>query len=329
MKRFKKFIASLLAVTMVAAPMTVFGQAPVNLGGTATLINPVFSILLPTAPVLRLNPLGLMGQDQISSNWFVIANRSNVPVEISMFIGTQTVAAPTGTNPDNRVTFRDGDFNPDTWEEASEREAQLFIRWSDNRVARVGEPAAIRPFLHTTTPAIAVEHATGWDFHAAVVDIPIHEELAGGATAAAVIGHDDPDGTLLTILLNEQIYVFNPAGAAVIAGYAGDDAPTTRPASLSENFRPFVAAGAAATLPIPKFSDQYAAFQFYGYLNPLATYVANSVTARIVFDFTPIAPSVWAAERERAGTATYFWADLDAVENSINVFEGHRGDGTP
>lgn len=122
MKKMKLFAAALVCLTMALSPLSAFGT-PVPtpmpaLVGTSSVLEPIVTVLLPTAPAIRLNPLQVGGttanpQPRIWSPWYVIANRGNTPVDITLGVtpriaGTATLVANAGLatpNNDNATAW--------------------------------------------------------------------------------------------------------------------------------------------------------------------------------------------------------------------------------
>lgn len=99
MKKMRILAALVTAVAMIGSAVTAFAAppAPSNLQGTTVVQNPIYAVLLPAAPVVTLNPLQIAGQPQVSSPWYVIANRSNVPVRVLAQFGTHSGLPATAT----------------------------------------------------------------------------------------------------------------------------------------------------------------------------------------------------------------------------------------
>lgn len=155
MKNELKKLALVLSAVLLLSSVMVYGAAPVPalLTGTGTVTNPTFSVLLPTAPVIRLNPLqlGSEGQNimpQIDSANLVVANRSNVPVRVQVAVGTHTVAAPNNAHFVATSTAIGG-FG-------TSRAAFLTVRWATG--------AALSGTFLGNTPIATLQNAADWGF---------------------------------------------------------------------------------------------------------------------------------------------------------------------
>jgi len=106
-----------MAAVMTVSGTSVFANpSDVTLSGTSTVVAPIYSILLPTAPVISVNPFQIGARDddaappQVSSPVYVIANRSNIPVLISAeFIATTTSGTAPNQPAQHPAIFVDND----------------------------------------------------------------------------------------------------------------------------------------------------------------------------------------------------------------------------
>lgn len=295
MKRLKKLVAIALGATMILSTVAVSANpAPTHLQGTGAVINPVFAVLLPTAPIIRVNPLQIGSipaveadplanppvlaapaviQPQISSVWQVIANRSNVPVAVQMRIAPSTVATP------NNATFHDTmqAFNTavETEATATSRAAFLQVVFAED-VPTLPSPAP-SPLPILNTSAAAALQGLAWEAYEDTPAVQILYTPPGTEAGAAMTG-----GHVVHFLLAEHEYNFNAAtGVSTIVAGPMDD-------------------------------DQYTAFTFDGAVNPAATWAANQVAVRIVFTITGIAPVNFEAIESAQGT--------DEIANSHRAF---------
>jgi hypothetical protein len=91
MKRSRKLIALWVAMIMLLSPMAVMASSVQNqlttpriLVGTSTVTAPIINVTLPTALPIVLDPSQINGRTQIHSPDFVVINRSNTNVVVTM-----------------------------------------------------------------------------------------------------------------------------------------------------------------------------------------------------------------------------------------------------
>lgn len=183
MKRFKKLVAVGLSAAMVLSATAVFANpAATHLQGTGAVLNPTFAVLLPAVPVVTVNPMRLGSTTaawvpQITSPWYAIANRSNVPIHVEMRVAPHTVAAAA-----NAATFAENQAGLDTLieETADVRAALLQLQFAG---------AAPSGDLPASTANAAVVSGLAWTVAAADPHRVALHTPATGAAAAMEGGH--------------------------------------------------------------------------------------------------------------------------------------------
>lgn len=208
----KKALAIILSLALVLAPTTVFANtpAPAMVTGTGAVTNPTFAVVLPTAAVITVNPLGIGGGAQISSPWYVVANRSNVPIVLTMRVGTHTGAVAA-----NQANF----LADNSWTEEP-REVNMSLRWATGGLPTDLGNTAAAAALQTAVNAPAVTVVSTGDAASSVMVAPITGEGTAAPTAATAGG-----GYLYTIVLNQRpttagTAAFTDAANMEVAQYA-------------------------------------------------------------------------------------------------------------
>lgn len=293
MKKFGKILVSAaLTATMVLS--STFGvaanPAPSILTGVNTVTNPVFAVLLPTAPAIRLNPFQIGVENgaplpQISSPWNVIANRSNVPVSVIVRVAPATlqIATPAPARPAAA-------FHPDVTAmqaaDTATRPAFLELEWAAGHGVM---PAAA---TNTATAAILAGNDMDWT--------ECDEDTGSTAKVAIINPFKNSEGTPADI----PLHVIPTVVGAVNATLVNTD-PT-----VADNGHPFrvlldaheVNPTTGLVVPASRMTRyQIAAYRFGGALDYDVTWVAGQVNARVIFTITGISNATYDEVVENAG----------------------------
>jgi len=182
---FKKAVAITVAATMVASSTVAFAQADSALAGTGTVISPTYSVLLPTVPVVRVNAFELGGADQVSSPVYVIANRSNVDVQVTMTVNATTTAAAGATYVNEASELADDDT----------KQAFLYVQFASGITGEL-----------TNTATAVQASAANWTFRTESDAIEDSQVLGLAATVQ--------DASVLYLILNAHEYDYNATTGA-------------------------------------------------------------------------------------------------------------------
>lgn len=308
-RRLKSLVASTLAVAMVlSSAAVVSAQNPSSLTGTGVIQQPIISVFLPTAPVVTINPFGVGGATapEISSPIYIVANRSNVPVNVTMRVGPREQPAERPA-----VFAQDAEAFEAIAGNATNvtRTVLLNIEWFTN-VSDLGFR-----LINSANAAAMVSGPTGtganvvpgvvWNFAdgAAGARHVVYETITTAGTGAALTA---TGGEEFHLRLGPANYTLGGTGALIgtlvqaNAEQARIDGTTTATGSTLHHMN----------------ADQFVAFRFGGELNPSAPdWAPNTVSAQVVFHIQALTP---AGVTAGIGTTP---GQLAAVDNTYNVFE--------
>lgn len=304
-RRLKSLVASTLAVAMVlSSAAVVSAQNPSSLVGTGTIQQPIISVTLPAAPVITINPFGVGGATapEISSPVYIVANRSNVPVDVTMRVGPREQPAT------DRAFFAVdaeafGAIDDDS------RTVLLNIEWftnvtdegnrlinSANAAAMVSGPTGTGA---NVVPGVIWNFAEGAAGARSPVSTPI--VTAGAAAAMTATG-----GELFHLRLGAANYTLGGTGTLI----------GTQVHANTEANRLLGGGNAVTDSTLHHMNqNQFVAFRFGGELNPDApNWAPNTVAAQVVFHIRALTPAGVLAD---IGTDP---GDLEAVNNTYNVY---------
>lgn len=295
MKKLKVFTALAVAATM-AFSMVVNATAPpvpTHVQGTNVLVNPVYSVLLPTAPAIRINPL------QIGS------------IPATQAVGNPTIPNPAPGDPGHVDGVDPGDPIPNPAHIPANPGTVVDQVSSDWLVIanRSSVPVSINMRVAASAPAAtAAIPATEFVANAAATTAP------GGAAGVrrAFLELQFANAGVTTLPGGGNGVITNAATAANLSAlnWTVVDTPDTN------NRQPVVAAGTGAAAAMEGGYDfrilldahqyniaatgvqtiqagnmnvnQFTAFRFGGAVDPAITWTAGQVAARIVFTISPV-----------------------------------------
>lgn len=288
MKKLKILVSVVLAATMIFSSTFAFAAAPPApsvVTGTNTITNPTFAVLLPTAPAIRLNPfqIGLLNNEpfpQIHAPWSVIANRSNIPIQVDVRIAP---AATAGTAAIAQTNFvgHPGAIR------AGSRDAFLNLIWASG--VNLGSPAP------TNTATAAALADLVWDYESVTLTETSTDTVTETDASIAVTRPFTVAGGNLA--LQTAPTLTGTATATLLTG-GGHQFRVLLDAHSVVPETGVVQAGAIT-------DRQLAAFTFRGAIPYDVTWTAGQVAARVVFTVTGISNVTYASTVANATPLTY------------------------
>ena len=307
----RRVVSAMLAAMMmftVATPVlaadVVDGQEN-NTGGdidvSATVEPPVYKISVPTSLDFYIDPFQQLAAGQITSDDFVIINKSNVALKVD---ATITVAGK-----DSTVTLKNAatDVTETSTDKLAYVEAEIPSVITET-------PAAGAAFVEddfetaygtmfkgtvgdTTKYYVATSSSAVADEAAANTEMVDTTNAAGTYTTSKKAAIDTTNGTTLTFALDKANYidVYDTYDATAKSGVAFKD----------------VAANGKGT----------AVFRFSGKVNTTAAWADGDITGNIAYTFTGLTPELYTANAAKVGADAHAYVVPAPTEAAPSIEE--------
>lgn len=304
----KRIVCAMLAAMMVSSIGTTALAAVEgninnsNIGNTGSVSvstqveNPVYKVSVPASLNLYIDPFNLLGGAQVTSEDFVMINKSNVALEIG---ATVTVSGASVDFKDKAEEVKEeGDDKtayveveiPGTVNEVTAAATTYFASDGATAIQNVYTADNATGFYVTTASgAGAVNEATA---AAAMVDTT---NAKGAYTTSKKVKVDTASGTALSFVLDKADYV------DIYTKYNDEKPYTVAFENVAENKK-----GSAV-------------FRFSGKVNSLATWSTDDLTGNIAYTFKGLTDALYAEKQGRVtdNAHAYVAADIGTTATAV------------